>query len=146
MLQAHYTTDDAIMTQLYTYMVNVTVPICRMSCMHINICVSNVSIHFLHTSLVLLSLAYLIIAHIHGVVYRHCSNVYIHASYSHTAYHTTHTHTHIQHIQPTFFGLTNVSTLPLQLCTCVYTYMCITIMSGHSPSIQYCVYIVWCSI
>ena len=69
MLQAHYATDDAIMAQLYTYMVNITVPICRMSCMHINICGSDVSIHFLHTSLVLLSLAYLIIAHIRLFAY-----------------------------------------------------------------------------
>ena len=100
MLQAHYTTDDAIMTQLYTYMVNITVPICRMSCMHINICVSNVSIHFLHISLVLLSLAYLIIAHIHGVVYKHCSNVYIRTCqlFTHCIPHYTYAYTYTTYL------------------------------------------------
>ena len=51
---------------------------------------------------------------------------------------------HYKYNLPSLALLYNVSTLPLQLH--VYTYMWITIMSGHSQSIQCCVYIVWCSI
>ena len=123
MLQAHYTTDNAIMTQLYTYMVNIIVPICKMSCMHINICGSDVSntLSAYFTSPAIFSLSNnsthpIVCICSHGVVYRHCSNVYTHCiAFPHTAYHT---------INTTYLLWPYCIMLAYFHCNCVYTPIC----------------------